>query len=349
MIPPFDFSADPECAALTASAEPHTRDIVRVIFEYDDSQSAVVVYDRRCPLAAALAEAYRRNLPRAVFLDFDAVAPKDIFIVFDRLKPGDLVVLIQTSNFRLDDFRIRVELFKRSLKVVEHPHLGRMPGEESRLYVDSLAYDPAYYRRTGPALKTRMDKAGVCVVASGDGAELVFESGFEEAKMNIGDYRGMKNWGGQFPIGEVFSEARDLEAVHGKVRVSVFGDVTYTANRPPKPITLAVERGRVISAEDSTPDFDKVLENIRQDEGEIWLRELGLGLNRAFSAERRVSDIGTFERMCGVHLSLGAKHALYKKPNFRTKAAKHHVDVFAAAETVAFDGEVVFRNGFWLV
>jgi len=70
---------------------------------------------------------------------------------------------------------------------------------------------------------------------------------------------------------------------------------------------------------DSTPAFDTVLANIRADEGEVWVRELGFGLNRAFTQERTVSDIGTYERMCGIHLSLGAKHGSYNKPNFKRK------------------------------
>ncbi len=329
-------------------AEKHVRDILLTAFEHSHAHAAVVVFDLRCDLAKALTRAYRGALPKAEFMDFDAVTPKDIFSAFDTLKPSDLVVLIQTTNFRLDDFRIRVELFKRSLKVIEHPHLGRMPGVESLIYLDSLAYDPAYYRRVGPALKEKIDRAKRCIVDSG-GEKLIFDSPFEIAKMNIGDYREMKNVGGQFPIGEVFTEARDLEAVNGRVRVSVFGDMTFTANKPGKPITLVVSKGRVTEAIDSTPEFDQVLAAIRADEGEIWLRELGFGLNPAFSPERLVSDIGTFERMRGIHFSLGAKHALYKKPNFKAKAGQYHVDIFAATESVLLDDEVVFQNGAWRV
>ena len=92
-----------------------------------------------------------------------------------------------------------------------------------------------------------------------------------------------------------------------------------------------------------------MLENIRADEGEIWLRELGFGLNRAFNEERTVSDIGTYERMCGVHLSLGAKHGSYTKPQIRRAASKYHVDVFAATVTVRLDDDIVYRNGEWQV
>ena len=157
----------------------------------------------------------------------------------------------------------------------------------------------------------------------------------------------MKNVGGQFPIGEVFTEARDLESVNGRVRVFAFGDTSFAVNKPEKPITLTVKKGRVTDAADPTSEFEQVLANIRADEGQVWLRELGFGMNRAFTPERIVSDVGTYERMCGVHLSLGAKHSVYKKPNFTRSAARHHVDVFVVTESVTLDDTVVYQHGAW--
>jgi aminopeptidase len=159
----------------------------------------------------------------------------------------------------------------------------------------------------------------------------------------------MPNTGGRFPIGEVFTASKDLEAVNGRVRISIFGDTAFTVNKPDHPITLVVSKGRVIEAVDSTPEFDRVLATIRADEGEIWLRELDLGMNRAFTQGRIVGDNGTFERMCGVHLSLGAKHESYNKPDIKKIAAKHHVDVFAITKSVSLDGEVIYRDGTWQV
>ncbi len=329
-------------------AERHVRDILAIAFEHTGAHAAVVVFDRRCSLSIALTEAYRRCLPEATLIDFDAVSPAAVTAAFAPLVASDLVVLIQSTNFRLDAYRIRVELFKRDLKVIEHPHLARMPGQQALYYIDSLAYDAAYYRGVGNALKTRIDRARCGVIDSG-GERLVFGCPFESAKLNVGDYRDMKNVGGHFPIGEVFTEAQDLEAVNGRVRVAVFGDTTFSVNQPEKPITLVIVKGRVTDAVDSTPEFDAVLANIRADEGEVWLRELGFGMNRAFSKDRTVDDIGTYERMCGIHLSLGAKHGVYNKPTIRRATARHHVDVFAATESVMLDDEVVYRDGAWQV
>lgn len=307
-----------------------------------------MVWDAQCDLAIALTDAYRRCLPDATFIGFNSLTAKLVLAEFERLSRGDLVVLIQSTSFRLDAFRIRVELFKRSIKVIEHPHLARMRGEEAQTYIDSLAYDRDYFRVVGNALKARIDSAQAGVIDSG-GEQLVFASGFEAAKLNVGDYRNMHNVGGQFPIGEVFTESKDLEAVNGRVRISIFGDTAFTVNKPDHPITLVVSKGRVTDAIDSTPEFDQVLANIRADEGEVWLRELGLGLNRAFTQDKIVSDIGTFERMCGVHLSLGAKHGSYNKPNIRKAASKHHVDVFAITESFTLNDEMIYRDGAWQV
>ncbi|KAF4000016.1 hypothetical protein HAV38_00445 [Glaciimonas immobilis] len=345
-VPSVSFDALP--AETVDVAARHLRDILSIAIEHAPPHAAVVVFDKRCTLAVGLTEAYRRCLPTATFIDFDVVAPHVVLAAFAPLATGDLVVLIQSTNFRLEAFRLRVELFKRALKVIEHPHLSRMAGREALYYIESLAYDPAYYRDVGYALKTRIDSAKIGIVDSG-GERLIFDSPFESAKLNIGDYRAMKNVGGQFPIGEVFTEAQDLEAVNGRVRIFVFGDTQFRVNKPAQPITLVITKGRVTEAIDATPEFDQVLSNIRAAEGTVWLRELGFGMNRAFSQDRFVSDIGTYERMCGIHLSLGAKHGVYNKPAIRRADARFHIDVFAVTNAVYLDDALVYRNGTWQV
>ena len=343
---PSPLASLPESAIDLAAG--HLRDVLRLAIEHGPPHSALVVSDAQCELAVGLTAAYHRCLPDAAFLDFDRVPRESVRAAFAALAPADLVVLVQSTSFRLDAFRIRVELFRRSLKVIEHPHLARLPGEEALLYIDSLAYDRDYYRGVGNALKERIDRAPGGFVDSG-GERLVFGTEFEPAKLNVGDYRTLQNVGGQYPIGEVFTESKDLEAVSGRLRIHAFGDTLFHVNRPDHPITLVIHGGRVVEAVDSTPEFDRVLANIRADEGEVWVRELGLGMNRAFTRERVVRDIGTYERMCGVHLSLGAKHASYNKPQIRKRTARHHVDVFAITESVSLGEEVVYRDGSWLV
>lgn len=335
------------------SAERYVRDILTKAVEYHEAtEQALLIYDKECTLTRAVTEAYRRALPKAKCLDFDDLTVEAIREEFSHLHPSDLVVLVQSTNFRLNDFRIRVDLFNRSIKVIEHPHLSRLAeGQEQLYYIDSLAYDADYYREVGRKIQEKINQSRTGVLKTG-GADLYFNAGFEPAKLNVGDYSGMRNIGGMFPIGEVFTESKILEEVNGQVKIFAFGDRAFNVNLPTEPITLIVEQGRVQRVENSTPEFDAVIENIKKDEeGEVWLRELGFGLNNAFTKKRIVADIGTYERMRGIHLSLGAKHNVYKKPGFKfnNRTARHHVDVFADTQAVLLDGENIYSEEAWLV
>lgn len=344
-LPPT--APDPE-RALFERAERHVRKVLTLAIEHEPTAPALLVWDAQSELARLLRATYERCLPTARSIEFDALAPAAILAAFEALPPRSLVVLIQSTSFRLDAYRIRLELFRRGLAVIEHPHLARITSAQTEFYVDALAYERDYYRDTGAALKERIDRAHSAVIVS-DGEQLCYSAGLEPAKLNVGDYRALTNRGGQFPIGEVFTESKLLDAVSGRVRIAAFGDRRFEVNRPTPSPTLIIDRGRVIDAHDSTPELDAVLATIRADETDIRLRELGFGLNRAFSPTRVVNDIGAFERMCGVHLSLGAKHATYPKPEITKSLARHHVDIFVATDSVWLDDERVFTAGRWCV
>lgn len=333
---------------MASAASRNVRDTLAIAMEHTGGAAAVVVADDRTELSRLLLGAYRECLPGAQIFSFDHVAPEAVTNAFAELGQGALVVLIQSSVFRIPGFRIRVELYRRNIKVIEHSNLDRMAADEIQYYVDALAYDPAYYRRVGPWLKARMDAARSVRIES-DGEVLHFDTPLETAKLNIGDFTGLKNVGSQFPIGEVFTEARDLTRVFGRVKIYGFTDTSLRLDVSPVPITLVVEGGRVVDTVGSTSELDRVLAVIRAEEGEVWLRELGFGMNRAFSRERRVADVGAFERVCGVHLSLGARHGVYKKPHLKHREVRYHVDSFVVTDRVLLDDDVVYADGAWQV
>lgn len=335
---------------LVQNATQNLVDILRDIFGHSDEHKAVVIYDLNSPLSLVLTEAYRNALPNGIFINFYDTTSDEILALIDELDAYDFVALVQSSSFRLSAFRIRIELFKKKLKVVEHPHLGRMPTQsELECYINSLAYDKAYYHHTGKSLKSMLDRASEAVVYSGD-TRLVYSDGFEEAKLNIGDYTQMQNAGGQFPIGEVITEAKELINLNGKTKIMAFGDINYRVNIPSSPIIITIENGQLVRTENSTPEFEAVLNLIKEEEdGVVLVRELGLGLNRAFSKDRVVSDMGTYERMCGIHLSLGAKHGIYAKDGHKRNSGKFHIDVMLDATLMTIDDKVVFRDEAWLI
>jgi len=330
------------------TAAKHLQGILSDCFHHDNTQNAVVVYDEQSSLSQTLVAAYRIILPQAQFILFDEFTPDEILQNFTKLKPKDLVVLIQSNNFRLHAFRLRVELFNMKLKALEHAHLNRMENQGALWYIESLAYDSKRFRGLGHSLKGLIDSSKSALIQCGN-ENLIFDTSFEPAKLNIGDYTGMANMGGLYPIGEVFTEAVNLSAVNGSFKIFAFADLTFSVNTPPHPITVFVNGGLVQSTANSTPDFDAVLASIKQDEGEIWLREVGFGINSAFTRARIVVDVGTYERMNGLHFSLGSKHAVYSKPQFSRHRTKHHVDIFVDFDRISLDGRDIWKNQDWVV
>lgn len=337
----MDFSSD------LGMAQANIHDTVRIALGYNDSQQAMIIFDEASELSSLLAQAYQSVLPDAAVLDFDRSSPEAILKAFDDLSPGALVVLIQSASFRLSKFRIRIELFNRQLKVIEHPHLERIRHEEYKTYFESLAYDADYYRQTGSRLAERVARAKQIKIIT-EGGELTYDSAFEDPRLNIGHYERMKNIGGQFPIGEIFTEPKDISRVNGPVKLFAFGDNDFSVNFPDRSFTAIIEAGLLVSSPDAPQAFQAVLDDIRIKEDVVWVRELGFGLNRALTRSNHVSDIGTYERMCGVHLSLGAKHLQYKKPDFPRKQG-FHVDIFVDTQGIEIDGVNVFKGGRYIV
>ena len=333
---------------LAEAACSNLKSVVRDALRHSSGSPALLVFDRESLLSGLLSTAYASALPEARAIEFSGTKSEEILQAAEDLPRNALVVLVESSRFPLAAHRFRVELFERGLKVIEHPHLGRILQDEIPAYVDSLAYDAAYYRTVGLELKRRIDRAPGAKLLGASGL-LLYDGPLEPAKLNIGDYTGQVNVGGQFPIGEVFTESRDLASVSGTVELFAYGAADFSVNAPETPIRLRVEAGRIVAADGAPPDFESILAEIRGSEGEVWLRELGFGMNRAFTRERRVSDVGSYERMCGIHLSLGAKHAIYAKPGFSKRRVKYHVDVFAAVERAEIGGETVYAGGKYVI
>jgi len=75
------------------------------------------------------------------------------------------------------------------------------------------------------------------------------------------------------------------------------------------------------------------------------VREMGLGMNPAIRPDRILGDVTAFERITGLHLSLGAKHSIYPKPHIKRREGRYHIDVFVQADQITLDGEVLFEKG----
>lgn len=332
---------------LLQRATKNVRDIVYDAIEHDHEHRSLVVFDTENGLTRILTQAYRNALPEAEFVDFNQVSKEEILARFDALQPQDLVVMIQSSNFRLDEFRIRLHLFSKKLKVIEHMHLYRNNGDVWDVYIDALAYDKSWYRDVGKKLYTTLRDTKELQIESGSFV-LKTSGGLEEPKLNIGDYAGMENIGGTFPIGEVFTEAKDFTQMNGSCLVYAFAGSDFGVNMH-QPFRIDISEGIVVGWDDRAPqDFGRIIHEIRSSERAL-VREIGFGLNRAITRARYMEDITAFERILGLHLSLGEKHSVYNKPGIAKHKTKFHVDVFPVVDRVLADGKVVFQNDQYLL
>ncbi len=327
---------------LLALATQHAGTIVRDAIRHPADAPALLVFDLQSPLSRVLTDAYKAVLPRARVLDFDQAGVDATKDALNACVPGELVVLVQSANFRLNEFRIRVELFARGLKVVEHGHLNRIPPTQEATYVASLGFHPERDGAVGRRLKERLDRCASARVVC-HGAELRYDGAMEPAKMNTGNYEGLKNVGGGFPIGEVFTEPADLTRVNGAVLVYGYAPDDHIV-RIVEPFRLEVKDGLVTDWSAAPADFAKVMELVSGHERPL-VREFGLGLNPAMDRHRVVDDITAYERMTGVHLSIGAKHPIYAKPGLSRKDGRYHIDVFVDTDRVFIDEDVVFQDG----
>ena len=108
---------------------------------------------------------------------------------------------------------------------------------------------------------------------------------------------------------------------------------------------VRIERGKLVS-HTGPIEFEAMLAMIRsEEEGVVWVREIGFGLNRGLGFEKRITEPTGFERFAGMHFSLGLKHDMYRKKMSRKIFQKYHVDIFCLVSRVTIGDVVVFEKG----
>lgn len=331
---------------LINNAAKNLGDILDLSIKYTPNERAVVIYDTQYGLTEIITAGYRTCLPNATFINFDTSDKDVILALFNTLQPNDLVVLVQSTNFLLNEFRIRLRLFEKQIKVIEHVHLVRNTADVWDVYVNSLSFDKNWYHTTGHKLKNILEKTDELKIIA-NGSQLIVRGGLEIPKLNIGDYEGMNNIGGTFPIGEVFTEAKDLGKMNGSAYIYAFADSNFKITMH-TPFRIDIVDGIVVGYGENTPQsFIDILDLVKMYERPI-IREIGFGLNRAITKERYLQDITAFERIFGMHLSLGEKHSVYKKEDITTHKTKFHIDIFPIVDEIHSNNEVIFRNGAYL-
>lgn len=263
------------------------------------------------------------------------------------LPAGSIVILVQSTNFRLSTFRIRLELFHLGIHVVEFNHLAYILDTEFDTFTDSLMYRTSEYVRIQNVFTWLMWVARSTRIQSVNGDILTFWP-VEKIRGNTGDYSQSENKWWTFPIGELFTEAINLSDLNGKCLIESYPREDFSVEHC-APFELIIKNGRVLPDENFPAPFAKLYNWIVQFEWEVMVRELWMGLNPAITEKNSLSDINFYERKTGIHLSLWKKHGIYGKKLPKTEIQRFHIDIFIALDSVFVDEKRVFENGKWIV
>jgi hypothetical protein len=78
---------------------------------YSDNE-IILIYDLESPLSKLVSEAYIKNLENiySEVIDINTVDKDELIKRLWSLKENSTVILVQSTNFRLDNFRIRLQL-----------------------------------------------------------------------------------------------------------------------------------------------------------------------------------------------------------------------------------------------
>lgn len=333
----------------------NTSDIVFKHFNTQPENHVMIIYDTQTELSQTLKLAYEEALKNHIkksFVDFNAHPLSEIEACALSLQPNDVVILIQSLSFRVSVYRWRLELFDKGLKVGEHVRLSQILPHEIQNYVSCLAYD---FPRTQP-LSQKLDEllknTTHIKVECAQGSILEFHSRMEKPVINLGDFDTGKVKGGYFPVGEIFSEAVELEKCSGEVEVFAFPGEDHQMVFLEKSFRVKIKDGYVEDG-DFPEEFQPLVDLMRVEnpDGKIPVREFGLGLNRGLSKEKRLTEATAWERVAGLHLSLGWKHGAYMK-KFKSQkdlVQRYHVDIYPDVKRMWITDTLIYENGKFVI
>ena len=317
-------------------------------------KKVVLVYDNNSKLSEILAEWYIENLRKYKNLDieiinFDEIENNILKDKLMRLESDSTVILVQSTNFRLDDFRLRLNLKNAWIWAIEHNHLSYIRDNEIENYADAIEYRTPFYIRLSNILKEKVDKADELVVISKSWEKLILTWGFENMKQNTGDFRNrIRSW--SFPIWENFTEIINFDNFNGKVAIRAYPNMTFEVQFP-EVFIIEIKESIVVWYSENTPkDFIDILDKIKASENwEVFVRELGFWLNPWITWDKTLNDVNACERIAGFHMSLWKKHQIYRKKFHRKITQRYHIDIFSDTDYIKLDNEIIFKNENYLI
>lgn len=325
----------------------HIHNILHKNYQIASDTFILLLHDRQSPLAIILADAYAQEIKSNAhkIINFSDITEEQVFAELALLPTHSLVILVQSESLRTTKHRLRADLFQLGHMVIEHARLSFMKEDQIQHYIDSLAYDTPHYVEATNKIEDLLNTNSHLKVESGNGLLLEVHSAFEEAIKNTGDFSNNPAKSTGFPIGEIFSEAKELDKINGSVEVFAYpaDHKTFFA----EPFIVTIKDGLVVSHSGPTP-FDETIQLIKQQEP-VQVREIGFGLNRGIGFEKRLDEPTAFERFAGMHFSLGLKHAMYQNKLGRKLYQKFHVDIFCKVTNVWIGNTPIMKDGKYLV
>lgn len=315
-------------------------------------QKVVLVYDLNSVLSMEVSEAYIKNLENdsnALLINIDEIKKEDLIETLISLPKNSSVILVQSTNFRLNDFRMRMTLFKLGIWCLEHTHLKYIKDLEIENYADAIEYKTPYYNKLSNILKAKSDKATNMKIETRDGSIFLLEWWFEDMKQNTWDYTWRERWG-TFPIWENFTEIIDFKKANGELTIYAFPDDILQVQFV-KPFKIKIKESLITCDDPNCPeDFRKLLDRIARDEdGEVLLRELGFWLNNWISREKTLSDVNAYERIAWFHMSIWKKHWIYRKKFSPKVTQRYHIDIFPDVKAIYLDDEKIFEDEKYII
>lgn len=325
----------------------NTSDILFKHMKITRDTNVVIFYDNESKLASALSQSYARHLIHPQLVEFPDYTEDEVTTIINTLHKGDLVILVQSTSFRMSKFRWRLELFDRNLMVVEHARLGFVLESEYQTYIDSLTCDIEPNTFRAQKIAALIDNTQKITFTCKDGSVFTINGPFEEVKPNLGVYDNMQGKGGGFPVGETFTEPKNLDAFNGQLSIRAYPSTDHRTVIC-EPFLVHVRNGVLTFDEKTAPqEFQEVMKLPQSEnpDGAIRMREIGFGLNNHIGFEKPLSEVTAFERQTGLHFSLGMKHNIYRKKVPEGINQRYHIDIFIDIAEMKADDTVFFRNG----
>jgi hypothetical protein len=321
-------------------------------YKIESKNKVLAIYDKESNLSNLLEHAFsfatKELENKYESIDFNSNSQEKILKQIEQYNKEDIVILIQSTSFRVSNYRWRNELCNLGFKVIEFGHLNKMDNEVEN-FIESLTDDFNHYNEISTKLMNNLEKSNEIKIISTDNSQIIFSGAMDKCIRNIGTLWEQTNWTTRYPIGEVITESLDLETLNGEILVYAFPSIDKQITTYVKPFKMKIENGYVTKHE-GPKEFHQIIELIKKENDKelIFVRELGMGLNRHIKKDTKLSDPLAYERVEGMHFSIGMKHGMYQKKLWKTWGKKFHqkfhIDVYIDIKEMYIDNQLSYTQ-----